>query len=137
MGQHNKIPNLMLYICPNIKNMSKISKIVVLLAILNGIVLTTMADRGIGKTKKKLHLSSASGTTSIAKSLALNFKSGLKYRGTLLNTVENKKNLILYNTLVTYQKGNTIYVIPYRQKLLVPEMKQGYTGMKLILKPRL
>lgn len=119
------------------KNMSKISKIVMLLAILNGIVLTSMADRGIGKNKKKVSLNLASGNTSIARTLSLNLKSGLKYRGTLLNSVVNKNNLILYNTLVTYQKGNTIYVIPYKQKLIVPEIKQGYTGMKLIIKPKL
>jgi hypothetical protein len=119
------------------KNMSKISKIVVLLAILNGIVLTSMADRGIGKNKKKVVLNLASGNTSISRALSITLKSGLKYRGTLLNSVVNKNNLILYSTLVTYQKGNTIYVIPYKQKLIVPEMKQGYTGMKLIIKPKL
>ena len=117
--------------------MSKISKIVMLIAVLNGIVLTTMADRGIGKNKKKVPLNSGSVNSSIARALTLNLKTGLKYRGTLLNTVENKRNLILYNTLVTYQKGNTIYVIPYKQKLIVPEIKQGYTGMKLIIKPKL
>jgi len=117
--------------------MSTISKIVLLLAVLNGIVLTTMADRGIGKNKKKVSLNISSKNSSIAKALSLNLKSGLKYRGTLLSNVESKKNLVLYNTLITYQKGNTIYVIPYKQKLVVPEMKQGYTGMKLIIKPKL
>ena len=34
--------------------MSKISKIVLLVAVLNGIVLTSLADRGVGKNKKKM-----------------------------------------------------------------------------------
>jgi hypothetical protein len=40
----------------------------------------------------------------------------------------------LNNTLVTYQKGNTVYIIPQKQVYTVPEMKQGYTGLKLIIK---
>jgi hypothetical protein len=37
-------------------------------------------------------------------------------------------------TLVSYQKGNTIYIIPYKQKIIMPEVKPGYTGMKLIIR---
>jgi hypothetical protein len=27
-----------------------------------------------------------------------------------------KNNAVLYNTLVTYQKGNAIYILPYKYK---------------------
>jgi hypothetical protein len=117
--------------------MSKITKIVLLVAVLNGIMLTTKADRGIGKNKKKVTLNISTANTSFSKVLSLNLKSGLRYRGTLISNMESTKNSVLYNTLVTYQKGNTIYIIPYKQKMIVPEMKQGYTGMKLIIKPNL
>jgi hypothetical protein len=40
----------------------------------------------------------------------------------------------LNSTLLTYQKGNTVYIIPQKQVYTVPEMKQGYTGLKLIIK---
>jgi hypothetical protein len=36
--------------------------------------------------------------------------------------------------LLTYQKGNTVYIIPHKQVIAVPEMKQGYTGMKIIIR---
>ena len=115
--------------------MSKISKIVLLVAALNGIVLNTMADKGVGKAKKRPIISAI--TTSIyIKSLSFNLKSGLSYKGTLLNTVESSKKTVLYNTLVTYQRGNTIYILPYKQKIIVPEMRPGYTGMKLIIKSK-
>lgn len=39
------------------------------------------------------------------------------------------------SSMKLYQKGNTIYLIPNQQKIIIPEIKQGYTGMKLILKP--
>ena len=116
--------------------MSKISKIVMILVILNGIMLTTFADRGVGKKKTKVSLNIVNNT-SFSKALSFNLKTGLKYKGSLLTSIEANKNSILYNTLVTYQKGNTIYIIPYKQKVVVPEMKQGYTGMKLIIKPKL
>lgn len=116
--------------------MSKITKIVLLIAAFNGIVLTTMADKGVGKAKKKPSVS-AIRSASYSKTLSFNLKSGLKYKGTLLNSVESSKDAVSYNTLMTFQKGNTIYILPFKQKIVVPEIKPGYTGMKLIIKPKL
>jgi hypothetical protein len=114
--------------------MSKIAKILFLAAIFNGIMLTGFADRGVGKkSKPKVTLNIATNTPSSA--LSFNLKSGLQYKGSLLNNVTTTGSSITYNTLVTFQKGNTIYIIPYKQKILVPEIKQGYTGLKLIIKP--
>jgi hypothetical protein len=118
------------------RKMNKTTKIVLILVILNGIMLTTFADRGVGKKKAKVSLNIVNNTT-FSKSLSFNLKTGLKYKGSLLSSIETNKNSILYNTLITYQKGNTIYIIPYKQKIVVPEIKQGYTGMKLIIKPKL
>ncbi|MEO7263839.1 MAG: hypothetical protein ABIW38_02950 [Ferruginibacter sp.] len=113
--------------------MNKIAKILFLVAILNGIMLTGYADRGVGKkSKPKVALNIA--TNSQSGSLSFNLKSGLQYKGSLLNNVTTTGSSITYNTLVTFQKGNTIYILPYKQKILVPEIKQGYTGLKLIIK---
>lgn len=113
--------------------MSKITKIVLLLAVFNGIMLSGRADKGVGKNKKATSVSSLY----FAKSLSFNLKTGLKYKGVLLNNIETTKSSVLYNTLVTYQKGNLIYIVPYKQKIVVPDIRQGYTGMKLIIKPKL
>lgn len=113
--------------------MSKVTKIVLLLAVLNGLVLTSMADKGVGKTKRK----SNTTTKSISESLSLNLRSGLKYKGTLLNNADAGKQNLFSGSLVTYQKGNTIFIIPYKQKIVVPEISQGYTGVKLIIKTNL
>ena len=111
--------------------MSKITKTVLLFAVLNGIMFTSLADRGVGKAKKSV------ATNNFKSSISINLKIGLKYKGSLLTGVSSNKTFLTVSNIVTYQKGNTIYVVPYKQKIVVPEVKQGYTGMKLIIKSRL
>lgn len=116
--------------------MTRVSKILLLLVVLNGIMLTTLADRGVGKKKTRVSLNMANNVP-FSKALSFNLRSGMKYTGSLVSTVESGKSGILYSTLITYQKGNNIFVVPYKQRIVVPEMKPGYTGMKLIIKPKL
>jgi hypothetical protein len=41
------------------------------------------------------------------------------------------------NSLITYQKGNTTYIIPYKSKITVPDIQPGYTGMKIIIRKKI
>jgi hypothetical protein len=99
----------------------------------------TFADRGIGKkarTRTLLNINTNS-STSLKSSIALNIKSGLAYRGSITSSSKANNNVMQgANSLITYQKGNTTYIIPYKQKIAVPEIKQGYTGVKLIIRSR-
>lgn len=119
----------------NLKLMMKRAKIILVVVVLIGIAFSALADKGIGKkTKAKVSLN-ISTTNSLRNSVLLNLKSGLKYTGSLLANQQSDGSTVLSNTLLTYQKGNTVYIIPHKQIMAVPEMKQGYTGMKLIIKP--
>lgn len=113
--------------------MRKISRTLLLLAILTGQMFTSFADRGIGKKKNKVVLN-IKAPASFNAALNFNLKNGLRYTGTLLNAPVLSTNS--FNTIVTYQKGNSIYVMPYKQKVLVTEVRPGYTGAKLIIRPR-
>ena len=99
---------------------------------------TTMgafADRGIGKKSKNridLNINTASG---LKNSIHLNLRSGLKYTGSLLTKQQFSEHSMLTTNLATYQKGNTIYIVPYKRVIAIPDLKQGYTGMKLIIQP--
>ena len=94
-----------------------------------------MADRGMGKrNKNKSILNIATPTVSLRNSIGFNLKSGLKYSGSLLTTSETFSSSMITNSIVTYQKGNTTYIIPYKHKIIIPELKQGYAGMKLIIR---
>ena len=102
---------------------------------LSGVAFSALADKGIGKKNKTKVTLNINTSNSLRNSISLNLKSGLKYTGSLLVNQQYEGNVILSNTLLTYQKGNTVYIIPHKQIIAVPEMRQGYTGMKLIIKP--
>ncbi|HAO46761.1 MAG TPA: hypothetical protein PLZ45_05155 [Ferruginibacter sp.] len=115
--------------------MTSNAKMILGIAILSSIAFTALADRGIGK-KSKANVSLNIATSgSLRNSISVNLKSGLKYTGSLLAGQQTDGKTILNNTLLTYKKGNTVYIIPHKQVIAVPEMSQGYTGMKLIIKP--
>ncbi len=121
-------------------SMKKTSKILLTIAVLIGIAFSSMADRGIGrKSKNKVMLNIITPSTSLnslKKSISFNLRLGLKYTGSLLTQQESTAKYMMSNTLVTYQKGNTVYIIPYKEKIAIPEMKQGYAGIKFILRPK-
>lgn len=114
--------------------MFKTAKMILMISMLSGIGFSAMADKGIGKkSKAKVTLNINTGN-SLRNSISLNFKTGLKYTGSLLVNQQLNGKSYLNNTLLTYQKGNTVYIIPHKQIIAVPDVKQGYTGMKLIIK---
>lgn len=108
-------------------------KILVMAILLTGIMKPSFADRGVGKKKSNKILIDFPGSRTGSNKLSFSLKSGVKYKGSFsLSNNSGKSNSS--TTLVTYQKGNNVYIIPYKQKVLVPEVKQGYTGLKLIIK---
>ncbi len=105
------------------------------MAVLFGSANVVFADRGFGKrNKNKAVLNINTTTTSLRTAMSLNLKSGLSYKGTLLAMPKFTNGSMMNTSLVTYQKGNTTYIIPYKSKITMPEMRQGYTGVKLIIK---
>lgn len=114
--------------------MSQITKSILIIGILAGNMLMSFADRGIGKKTKNKISFNIPLNTSLKNAISVNLKTGLKYKGSLLTGVQKDNGLLISNNIVTYQKGSNIYIVPYKQKIIVPEIKQGYAGMKLIIK---
>ncbi len=112
--------------------MLKMTKKILVVSMLLSITFSALADRGIGKKSKNKVMLNIS-TQNLKTSIPFNLKSGLRYTGSLLSS-RQFSNQSVSNTLVTFQKGNTVYIIPYKQKVLIPEIRQGYTGMKLVIK---
>jgi hypothetical protein len=120
--------------------MKKFFRILLLTTAFTGLLLPSFADRGLGKKKNKVTLNIKT-PTSFASSLKFNLRNGMKYTGSsLLRPLGNTNTVTTpnysFNTLVTYQKGKSIYIVPMKQKVLVADIKQGYTGAKLIIRMR-
>ncbi len=122
--------------------MKKTFRILLLTVAFTGLLLPSFADRGLGKKKNKVTLN-IKAPTSFASSLKFNLRNGMKYTGSsLLRPLGNGNTRTLtspsysFNTLVTYQKGKSIYIVPMKQKVLVADVRQGYTGAKLIIRMR-
>jgi hypothetical protein len=114
--------------------MKKTFKILLITFLVCGSVLSSFADRGLRK-KSRSHISLNINTEHGFKhNISLNLKNGLKYKGLLLSeSIDNFSNA---SFLKYYQKGNTLYILPPKQKILSTELRQGYTGMKLVITAR-
>jgi hypothetical protein len=119
--------------------MKKTLRILFLTTLLMGQLITSYADRGAGKKRSKVVLNIKMPTT-FTKSLDFNLKNGMKYTGSFLSPLATNKTTTFspfkFNTIITYKKGNSIYIVPYKQKVFVADSRQGYAGTKLIIKMR-
>lgn len=101
-----------------------------------GLLLTSFADRGdrgVGKKRTKTTLNIKMPTTFNA-SFKFNLRNGLKYNGSLITPSKAVVRTGVTNTFITYQKGNSVYIIPYKQKIIVPDYKVGTVGAKIIIR---
>ena len=115
-----------------INQMKRISKIIFILILIgcSGIV---VADRGgFGRKRNKVQLN-INMLGSLKKSIPFNLKSGLTFRGSKLLNSQQIGNTWYNTALVSYKKGNTIYILPYKQKILIPNYSPE-SGYKLIIR---
>lgn len=91
------------------------------------------ADRGfIKKNKTRLNIATEGN---LKNSIAFNLKSGISYRGSFLLNNQQIGNAIVSDAFISYKKGNTIYILPYKQRVIIPEYTQK-DGFKLIIRSR-
>ena len=114
--------------------MTKYSKLLSVIVLACGVCLFAFADRGTFVKKNKIHLNIKTNGN-LKNSILFNLKSGLTYRGSFLLNNQVIGNSIVSDAYVSYRKGNTIYILPYKQKVLIPEYSQK-DGYKLIIRGR-
>jgi len=113
--------------------MRKYSQIILSIVLISCISIIATADRGGFGRKRTVNLNIYTLST-LKNSIAFNLRSGLTYKGsTLFNHHLIGKNVI-DNALVTYKKGNTIYILPYKQRILIPDYSAS--GYKLIIRSK-
>ncbi|MEO7768152.1 MAG: hypothetical protein ABIS01_12025 [Ferruginibacter sp.] len=116
--------------------MNTFTKKLLAVAMLFSVVAEASADRGVGRKNKTKTILNISAPSNLRNSIAFNLRSGLNYKGNLLNTNKTLGGAIMNTSIVTYQKGNTTYIIPYKNRITVAEIGQGYTGMKFIIRKK-
>jgi hypothetical protein len=114
--------------------MTKYSKIVTVLLLVCGVCVFAFADRG-GFVKKNRTQLNIKTNGNLKNSIPFNLKSGLTYRGSFLTDQEQIGNSLVSDAYISYKKGNTVYILPYKQKILIPEYNQK-DGYKLIIRGR-
>lgn len=114
--------------------MNRYSKIALFFLTCLGVFFIAFADRGGFVKKNKTQLNIATKGT-LKNSIAFNLRSGITYRGSFFLDVEQIGNTVVNDAFVSYKKGNTIYILPYKQKVFIPEYspKDGY---KLVIRSR-
>jgi len=58
-------------------------------------------------------------------------KAGPVYHGSIIFGQEKSKNLVSYNSVVTYQKGNTTYILPCKYKLQTSTISQSGSSLQM------
>lgn len=104
------------------------------ISIFCGICLIALADRGGFIRKNKTHLNITTAGN-LKNSIRFNLKSDLNYRGCFFINQKQVGRSLVSDALISYKKGNSIYLLPYKQKILIPEYTQG-EGYKLIIRSR-
>lgn len=114
--------------------MTRYSKIALVVLFFCGVYVITLADRGgfVKKNKTQLNIATKGN---LKNSIAFNLKSGVVYKGSFFLNSQQIGNNFVSDTYISYKKGNTIYILPYKQKVLIPEYTQK-DGYKLIIRSR-
>ncbi len=116
--------------------MNTFTKYILASFILFSIGVDAWADKGFGRKNKNKTILNITAPSGIKNSIAFNLKSGLSYKGSLLNIRKTLGGTVVNTSVITYQKGNSTYIVPYKTKITIAEITQGYTGMKVIIRKK-
>lgn len=82
------------------------------------VVSLAFASKGGGGEKKAApNTPLKTNFTPIRTTTGFTLKAGPTFSGNYFLSTEKKSDYISFNTLITYQKGNSTYIMPYRYKI--------------------
>jgi hypothetical protein len=83
----------------------------------------TFASSGGGGGDKNKSMPATNQFTPIRTTNGFTLKSGPTYRGSQLFNQEKKKDALVFNSVITYKRGNTTFILPYKYKMNLPNIK--------------
>lgn len=83
----------------------------------------TLASKGGGEKKK--HRELANSFTPISASSSFTLRKTPFYSGTMLMLRPSSDNRVSLNANITYQRGNTTFILPYKYKVTIGPVNDG------------
>lgn len=107
---------------------------VLISALMTAVVGLSFASKGGGGEKKKDNsVTLKTNFTPIRTTNGFTLKTGPAYTGSFQLGEEKTSNYISFHTLVTYQKGNSTYILPYTYRLNTASVYLNNSGSNLQL----
>jgi hypothetical protein len=105
--------------------MKKLTKQATICAVLVVMVILTFASKGGGGDKKNNN-NFRSNFTPIRTLNSFTLKTSSSYNtGSYILHPGKENNRLSLNTMITYEKGNTIYILPYKYKVNISSLNDG------------
>ena len=89
-----------------------------------------LASMGGGGNKSK-EKSVKPEFTPIKTTNGFTLKAGPSYRGSMILGQDKNNAIISFNSIVTYQKGNTTYILPYKYKLQTSSYQSAKSNLQM------
>ena len=106
--------------------MRKLMRMTIVSALMIAVVGLTFASKGGGGDKKSnSRIPLKTEFVPIRTTGTFTLKTGPTYTGSFMLGQEKTKSYLSINSLVTYQKGNSIFIIPYTYKVNTPVLMDG------------
>ncbi len=98
------------------------------------IAMLAFASKGGGGDKKKTAAAFKNNFTPISSSVGFSLKSGYTYNGSYVLSQEKSNNALSVHAMITYQKGNTTYILPYNSRINVTNFSNlsGRTNLQML-----
>jgi len=113
--------------------MRKLMRKAFISALMLAVVGLAFASKGGGGDKKSNNAPLKTSFVPIRTTNSFTLKAGPAYSGSFLLGQERTKTSISFSTLVTYEKGNSIFVLPYKYRVNMPSMMDGSSKTNLQL----
>lgn len=95
----------------------KLTRKLLVSTLLIAVVGLAFASKGGGGDKKNSNTPLKTNFTPVRTTNGFTLKTGPTFSGSYVLGTEKASNYVSFNTLVTFEKGNSIYIMPYRYKV--------------------
>ena len=102
---------------PTTIGMRKLMQKSLIVTLMLAVVGLTFASKGGGGDKKSGKVPLKTNFVPIRTTSGFTLKAGPTYTGSILTSTQATREYVSFNSLVTFQKGNSTYILPYTYKI--------------------